>query len=137
MKEFFKKQDNLIILFVSIVAFIAGCLAKHTKLALIIVLLADIFFFYPEIKQLFKRKGRTNMSTNLNAAKKKIKDLKKKKKYGKLILLIILGLIIMGIICVSLFGAYIVINAPKFDPNDLYASEPSTVYDINGNEVAN
>ena len=136
MKEFFKKQDNLIILFVSIVAFIAGCLAKHTKLALIIVLLADIFFFYPEIKQLFKRKGRTNMSTNLKAAKKKIKDLKKKKKYGKLILLIILGLIIMGIIFVSLFGAYIVINAPKFDPNDLYASEPSTVYDIDGNEVA-
>ena len=53
MKNFFKNQDNLIILFVSLVAFVAGCLARHPFISFLMVLVADLFFFYPEISKLF------------------------------------------------------------------------------------
>ena len=45
MKKFLQNRDNLIILFISLLAFIAGCLAKHMLISLIIVVCADVFLF--------------------------------------------------------------------------------------------
>ena len=143
MKNFLKNQDNLIILFVSFVAFIAGCLAKHPILSILMIAIADLFFFYPEISAIIKRKGSKKMkkadneiSKKLENAKKKVRKLKNEKNTRKKILLIILTLFIIFISVVILFAAYIVISAPKFDPEQLYAAEPSTLYDINGDEIA-
>lgn len=147
MKSFFKNQDNLIILFVSLVAFIAGCLAKHPAISIIIVIIADAFFFYPEISKLFKsnkpKKIKEKKVKNLNTQnseieqeKKKVGKLNKKKKWKKIILLIILGLILFSIGMVVAFASYIVMSAPKFNPDELYAQEPSILYDANGEEIA-
>ena len=139
MKNFWKNQDNLVILFVSIVAFIAGCLSHHTVLSLVIVLIADLFFFYPEISSFIRRKGSKRMKkvdSEIREVKQKVKKLKKKKSWQKRILLIILGLVILVIAVCILFAAYIVISAPKFNPNKLYAQEPSILYDAKGDEIA-
>ena len=40
MKKFLKNQDNMVILIVSLVAFVAGCLAKHALLSFFIVIVA-------------------------------------------------------------------------------------------------
>lgn len=136
MKSFFKNQDNLIILFVSLVAFVAGCLARHPFISFLMVLVADLFFFYPEISKLFIKDKNNKIEKEVIKAKQKVKKLKKEKKLKKVILLIILLIFIAGISIVMLFGAYIVINAPQFDPNKLYTSEPSVLYDANGDEIA-
>lgn len=47
----------------------------------------------------------------------------------------------IGIIAACIAGAtffiYIATNAPEFDENKLYTSEPSVIYDVNGNVIAN
>lgn len=124
MKKFFKDRDNLIILFISLLAFIAGCLAKHMILALVIVLCADLFLFLPGILK------------NLKKGKKKGKKTKKKGLVAKIILLIILGLIFLSLIGAVAFASYIVMTAPKFNPSELYAQEPTVIYDANGEVIA-
>ncbi|MBP3765897.1 MAG: transglycosylase domain-containing protein [Bacilli bacterium] len=135
MKKFLKNQDNMVILIVSLVAFIAGCLAKHALLSFLIVALADIFFFYPEISKLLKKDRNKTIAKEVMHAKEKVKKAKKKKKLGKIILLVILFMIIAVIGLMVAFASYIVINAPKFNPDELYASEPSVLYDVNGDEI--
>ena len=135
MKKFLKNQDNMVILIVSLVAFIAGCLAKHALLSFLIVILADIFFFYPEISKLLKGNKKEKVKRELKNAKARVKKIGKKHKAFKIICLLLLFLILIGIGISILFAGYIVTHAPKFDPEKLYKSEPSTIYDINGKEV--
>lgn len=73
----------------------------------------------------------------------KIPKLKKRKKDGnnkKSIWRIILSLILVGaIILVSLllaFSLYIVISSPNFEKQELFQTEPSIIYDVNGDELA-
>ena len=135
MKKFLKNQDNMVILIVSLVAFVAGCLAKHALLSFLIVILADIFFFYPEISKLLKGNKKEKVKRELRNAKARVKKIGKKHKVLKIICLLLLFLILIGIGISILFAGYIVAHAPKFDPEKLYASEPSTIYDIDGKEV--
>ena len=143
MKNFLKNQDNLIILFVSFIAFIAGCLAKHPFISIIVVIIADVFFFYPEISKIIsKRKNGTKPKIkSLEKVQNKVNKIKnsspkKKKKWKKIILLIILFFIIAVIAGIIVFTSYIVVSAPKFDPDQLYSQEPSILYDADGEEIA-
>lgn len=132
MKKFFKNRDNLIILFISLLAFIAGCLAKHALLSFLIVLCADAFLFLPEIMKTFKKENKNLKKSSKNSKQKT----KKKRKIGKIILLILLFLIILVIIACVLFASYIVTTAPKFNPNELYTQDPTVVYAADGEVIA-
>lgn len=77
-----------------------------------------------------------------NTSKAK-KTTKKKSKLGKVltgIFYTILLFIFIGVISVCFAGAaffiYIASNAPEFDENKLYRSEPSTIYDKDGKVIA-
>lgn len=124
MKKFFKNKDNIIILIVSLVAFIAGTLSIGYVKSFLIIGLADLIFFLP----------------NLKNRKKKPKNPKTTKKKKKRIIQIILIIFIIGIsLCIIggiAFCTYIVTHAPKFDPNELYAKDSSILYDANGNVIA-
>lgn len=68
---------------------------------------------------------------------------KKRSKIGKIFMgfvYTIMLFIFMGIIAACFAGAaffiYIASNAPEFDENKLYRSEPSTIYDKDGNVIA-
>ena len=135
MKKFFKNRDNLIILFVSLIAFIAGCLAKKALVSFVIVAIADIFFFYPEIRRVFMKKKHHSKREKIKEVSRKEKT-KKKRKIWKILLLIALFFIIVIIIAGALFASYIVTTAPKFNPNELYAQDPTVVYDSKGDVIA-
>lgn len=61
---------------------------------------------------------------------------KKRKKILKMILNIFLLLLLLMLILAIVFAIYIVIKAPDFDPENLYSTESSIVYDKNGNQYA-
>ena len=70
---------------------------------------------------------------------KPLKSLKVKKptnKTNKVILNVMLVAIVTFIILTVVFSAYIVTNAPKFDPNNLKFSQMTEIYDNNNNLVA-
>lgn len=125
MKNFFKNKDNIIILVISVIAFIAGILSVGFIKALIIIGLADLIFFIPNIKK---------------KSKKTKKGKKEKSNKKKLIIKIILITLIVGLsLCMIggiAFCTYIVKNAPKFDPNELYAKDSTIIYDANGEIIA-
>ena len=127
MKKFWSNKDNLIILAVSLVAFIAGCLSIGKIKAFLIVGIADVLFFVPDY--LKKRKNRPKR-------KPTAKQRKQKQKVWKIVLIaFMIGCIVM-ILGVFAFGIYIVNSAPKFDPEKLYAQESTMIYDANGELIA-
>lgn len=78
---------------------------------------------------------------NINIFKKnknlsKTKKNKKIKKTLKILLLIFLTCFIFGIIGLIIFFNYIVSNAPDFNEELLYVSEPTIILDKNENEIA-
>ncbi len=135
MKDFFKNKDNLIILGISLVAFLVGCLAIGPLLSILIVGVADALFFLPNFinkkPTTRKKEGITNMKKE-----KPVHQKKKNKKIWKKILMVFLILCILGIITCIGFAAYIVIEAPKFKPDDLYKMEPTVLYSSDGTEMA-
>jgi len=136
MKNFIKEnKENIVIIGISILAFIAGCLAIGWIPSLIIIGIADIILLTaPLIKKKSKRKKATTKESN---KQKKVKTKKKGKikKLFKILIIIFFILFIMGIIVAALLWKDIVDNAPKFDPELLYHQESSIVYDMNGTEV--
>ena len=147
MKEFVEKnKDYIIIGIVSIVAFIIGCLAIKPIIAFIIIALADIGLFIPNLLKNRKKvdKGRHIAFNRKKKDKvkqvkdndKKPKKIKKKRKIWKILVFIFLISCIVVIALCCMFAAYIISNAPKFDPKELYHQEASTLYDKDGKEFA-
>lgn len=128
MKNFFKNKDNIIILIISLVAFIAGILSVGFIKAFIIIGVADLIFFIPNIKNKKGKKKKSKQSTKQN------KELKNK--IGKIILIIMIAGLSLAMIGGIAFCFYIVKNAPKFDPDELYAKDSSIIYDANGEIIA-
>lgn len=142
MKEFINKnKDYIIIGTVSLIAFIIGCLAINFWVSLIIIGLADIILFIPNLMKNRKKveKGRHAALNKKKTKPKKVKaekKEKKKKKIWKKLLFIFLILCIFAILAFCAFWAYIVANAPKFKPEELYHQEASTLFDKDGKEFA-
>ena len=65
----------------------------------------------------------------------KVKKKKKVKKVLKIILNIFLLLLLIGLIGGIIFAIYIVTHAPDFNPENLYSTESSILYDRNGNQA--
>lgn len=130
MKKFFKNKDNLVILGISILALIVGCLSIGWFLSTIIIGIADVIFFLPDILK-------QNKKRNKNKSKKQKQiEKKKRKKIWTILLIIFLVGCALGILAIFAFSIYIVSNAPKFDPNKLYAQESTMIYDANGELIA-
>lgn len=142
MKNFMKdNKENITIIIISIIAFIAGCLAIGWLPSLIIIGIADLMVFIPTImkgKKVKIPKPKHKKEEKKAKPQKEVNKKKKKsnvKKVFKIIIIIFFILFIIGIIAVALFWINIVNNAPKFDPDLLYHQESSIVYNMNGNEV--
>lgn len=104
---------------------------------LIIFILINLIWIIPYIN--IKKKNKNGIKKELESRedmnKKSAKNKKGKKKW-KVFLLIILGLIIFAVLAFIAFFMYIAMTAPKFDPDNLYTKEASTLYDSDGKELA-
>lgn len=141
MKNFIKEnKENIIIIGISILAFIAGCLAIGWLPSLLTIGIADLMLLITPIikkKKTVKKKTITKNSAIENRRKpeKKKKKGKTIKNIFKILIILFFVLVIIGIVVAALLWKNIVDNAPKFDPELLYHQESSIVYDSNGNEV--
>lgn len=145
---------NILVPAISVLIFIVAIFVIEFVKAIIILILINLIYFginyllKKDIKNKLKKKENTvNMKKKEEAKKinlkKKIKNKKnntnKKKKWKKrlkIVLLIFLSLFILGIIAMILFFNYIVSNAPEFNEELLYVTDPTVILDKNGNEIA-
>ena len=82
------------------------------------------------MKKIEKKKN-----TKSNETMVKVKKKKKVKTVLKIILNIFLLLLLIGLIGGIIFAIYIVTHAPDFNPENLYSTESSILYDRNGNQA--
>lgn len=82
------------------------------------------------MKKIEKKKN-----TKSNETMIKVKKKKKVKKVLKIILNIFLLFLLIGLIGGIIFAIYIVTHAPDFNPENLYSTESSILYDRNGNQA--
>lgn len=117
------KLINVAVILVSIIALIIGTISIGFLISFIIVLILDCIYFIPNIIK-------KNKTTDPILKKKR------RKKRLKVLLLIFISGIIFVILAMVAFGIYIASNAPNFDPEALYVTEPSVLYDKDGNIIA-
>lgn len=115
-KWIFKSKFNTIMTIINIVGLALGTYAIGFLTAAVLFIFFDIFMF--------------GLHYILN---KGTASQKRKKK--KMALMILLVLIILGLISVITFIIIIIKDAPKFDPQQLYTKEASTLYDKNGEVI--
>ena len=126
----------ILVIFALIISLLLG-------LILIIIWLIGLIIFiklggYENMKN--KKKGIKKETKNLKAedTNLSIKEKNKKRRKRKIIkffLNAILLFILLGLIGAIIFSIYIVINAPDFNPDNLYRAESSIIYDKNGNQI--
>lgn len=125
-KAWDKDYRDVLVPLISIIIFIVAMLAVGFIRALIVLILINCIYFIPTF---LKKKDKKQ-----KLSKKQIKQ--KTKKRWKILLLILLSCFILGIIAFIAFFSYIVVKAPDFNEDLLYVSEPSTILDKNGEEIA-
>lgn len=117
------KLVSFIIIIISIVALIIGSKIFGPLKAIIGVFILDLLYFIPRSIIKYKKMDETLRK-------------KKRKRILKTILLLFIGGFVFIIISAVAFYFYIASQAPNFDPEALYVSEPSVMYDKDGNEIA-
>ncbi len=94
----------------------------------------------PRVSTIESKENQIESSDDMTKSKPKHSNTKKspknKKKIGKIILITLLSLFIVGMLIAIAFFIYIAISADKFDPDKLYTKEASTLYDTNGKAFA-
>lgn len=147
LKIFIKEnQDNAVIAFISLIAFTVGCLSVGFMPAFLIIGIADLLLIIPGIikkrklpikgRHASREKTKNKKVKQTNNKKEKPKKQKKKKNILKKLIITFLILCLLVMLAGIAFIGYIVVNAPKFDPEQLYHQEASILYDKNGNEFA-
>ena len=84
-------------------------------------------------KMLKKNKGKVNKAKEDSVTIKKKK--RRKRKIFKWLLNLFLLFILLCLIGGVIFSIYIVVNAPDFNPDNLYRAESSIIYDKDGNQI--
>ncbi len=87
MKKLLKNRENIVILIVSLIAFITGCFAIGWLKAIFIIGIADALLFLPNFLQTRKKKRKPSKTQPLigkNKAKKKVSNHDKKRKRNKI-----------------------------------------------------
>lgn len=143
IRKFVKKNESIIpIIVLSILVFIIGIfVVGFIKSFVLLLVIAVIFVAYEYGGTIMERIKKGNNSTkelNVKQTKtvKKPKEPKKKKKLLNNILMVGLIVIGAGLLALTAFAGYIVINAPKFDADKLYTTEKTIVYDADNNVIA-
>ena len=134
-------KDNpidVIVPIISIILMIISTIIISFGIGLLILILMNIPYFgiMNFINKQDNEGSELNMSKNTKNTKKRKLSKKKVKKGFKLFLLAALICFIAGVISVIGFFAFIVINAPEFDEEAFFITEPSIIYDKDGNEIA-
>lgn len=135
---------DILVSFVSLIIFIIVLLTIGIILAIILLVLINTGYYVTKYfikrrkkKEVMNKKGNLKKTKNSNKNSKTIvKGKKKKKNIFKIILIILLSGFIFAVIGIIGFCTYIVINAPEFNEELLYVSEPSIILDKDGNEIA-
>ncbi len=126
----------------SIIFLILLTIFGHIIIGLILFVLLNFVWLIPYISRNIKKKQADNNNVEPikeesgDDMKKRATDNGKKKKRRKKILLVILSIFLAILVAGIAFLIYIVITAPKFDPDNLYTKEASTLYDSNGDAFA-
>jgi len=130
-------QFNLIVVIMSLLILVFGSLSINFFIILFIVVIFNLIWIIPFIKnnnfikeriessdnmaKVKKLKTKVPKNTNIkNTKKSKPKNNSKNKKIGKIVLLSALGFFLLCMIIGIIFLVYIVVSADKFDPNKLY-----------------
>ena len=155
----FKKMLEKIIKYIKdypiymVINFLVFCLVVFSffisallALFIIIIWLVGIILFiktggYEKMVQ--KKKGIKKVTKKSADTIKEEKDLspkarkkkRRRRKIFKFLLNAALLFILLGLIAGIIFSIYIVINAPDFNPDNLYRAESSVIYDRNGNQI--
>ncbi len=133
MIKFIKRMPiRKIAVILSIVLFILLTILGHILIGLTLFILLNLVWLIPYIERKQKKKEETNI--NEESGENVSKQSKKKK--GKVVLLVILSIFLTILVAGVVFLTYIVITAPKFDPDNLYTKEASTLYDSDGKVFA-
>ena len=114
---------SLLVIIVSIIAFIVGIKLLGLIKAFIVIFILDLLYFIP-----VTIKKQKSMDPVLRK--------KRNKRILKIILLIFVGGFVLVILAGIAFYLYIAHHAPNFNPEALFVSEPSVLIDINGNQYA-
>ena len=117
------KIISFCVIIVSIIAIIIGKSIFGLMKSILIVFVLDIIYFIA----CSIIKGR-----RLDPVLRK----KRRKRNLLILLLVFVGGTVLSIVTAIIFYFYIASHAPDFDPEALYVSEPSVLYDMNGNEYA-
>lgn len=155
IKLYKKYKTEILVGIVSLLLIILSTLIFASIIPAILIIIVDIIYYVPYLRRkavIFMKNVKKSKPSGAHAkgshAKKNVsakvekdfkpsnKKNKKKKKIWKIVLLILLSgfiLMVLGIVAICI---YIVSHAPNFDPKELYAAEPSVVYDSEGNEFA-
>lgn len=136
INEWKKDPTNILIPIVAILIFIVASLFIGIITGIIIFGIINLIYWgYILIMKKINNKNKKieKIKNNKNIT---IKPKRKKRKALKIVLLILLTLFIFAIIGIIGFVAYIVVNAPTFNEELLYLSEPTILLDKNGKEFA-
>ena len=94
-----------------------------------------------------RNKKTNNISKNIRAKANEVKKIvtKNKRKSNtssnksrqkKIILNVLLVCVVVFLLLITVFFSYVIIKAPKFDPNNLKFTQMSELYDTDGNLIA-
>lgn len=125
----------------SLISLIILGIFNHILIGLLLFILLNCVWLIPYLKRKFQNKNSIVRIANIEEKESgenmhNDSNEKKKKKIGKVILLIILSIFLTILMAGIVFLTYIVLTAPKFDPDNLYTKEASTLYDSEGNPFA-
>lgn len=94
-----------------------------------------------------RNKKTNNISKNIRAKANEVKKIvtknkrksntsSNKSKQKKIILNVLLVCVVVFLLLITVFFSYVIIKAPKFDPNNLKFTQMSELYDTDGNLIA-
>ena len=83
--------------------------------------------------RIMKKKKKKHVENSEAIVKKKKR---RRRKIFKFLFNTALVMVLLALIGAIVFSIYIVINAPDFDPDNLYRAESSVIYDKDGNQIA-
>ena len=121
-----KDPVSILVPIISIIVLVLMSFKLGFIFSIVIIGVIDIIYFFLNMK---KKKDEKK-----GVMKKNVK--KKHKSRLKILFLILLWLFIAGFLAIIGFFAYIAIQAPEFNEDLLYLSNPSVVLDKDGNEIA-
>ena len=126
IKKWITRNDETVpVIILSLLIFVIGIfVVGFTKSLILLLTIIIIYFGYEYGGDIMKRIKKVK---NNSSGETKTTKVKRKKKIVNNIMIIILVCMGIGLLAFGGFAAYIVMNAPKFDVENLYTKDKSIV----------